>query len=67
MSVNNKIRVGSRVRHLNLVGTVVGRDGNAWLFQPNGSREQLPVPESQLTLILNEGSRDCSITTNLYS
>lgn len=52
---NNRVRIGSRVEFQNQVGTIVGRDGSAWVMKPNGSNARITVPEDQLSLVLNEG------------
>lgn len=54
------IRVGSRVRHNNLICIVVGLHGKDCELQPVGSNSRYSAPSSAVTLIMNEGSNEAT-------
>lgn len=52
----SKFSIGSKVKYLNIYGTVVGFDGSAIVFQPNGTSQKMSVPESQVIRVINEST-----------
>lgn len=52
------IKVGSKVKHNNLVCAVVAIKGDSCDLMPLGSRSRYSAPLSAVTVIMNEGSRD---------
>lgn len=51
-----KFSIGSKVKFNNLYGTVVGFDGSAIVFQPNGSSQKISVPQDRLIRVINENT-----------
>ena len=51
-----KFSIGSKVKFNNLYGTVVGFDGPAIVFQPNGSSHKISVPQDRLIRVINEST-----------
>lgn len=49
------LRVGSRVRHNNLICTVVSIGSNYVNLKPIGSNTVYAAPTSEVTVIMNEG------------
>jgi hypothetical protein len=53
--MSNSIRVGSRVRHNNLICSVVEIGDSFVVLKPLGSGAQYSAPINDVTLIMNEG------------
>ena len=62
----DKVHVGSRVRHNNLICIVTKISGNDCELQPVGSNSRYSAPISMITVILNEGTNDSDISNALY-
>lgn len=62
----DKVHVGSRVRHNNLICIVTKISGNDCELQPVGSNSRYSVPISMITVILNEGTNESDISNALY-
>ncbi|MCM1220816.1 MAG: hypothetical protein NC548_40645 [Lachnospiraceae bacterium] len=56
--MTERIKVGSRVRHQNLTCMVVSIHGNECELQPVGSSARYSAPLRDVTLIMNEGTRE---------
>lgn len=62
----DRINVGSRIRHNNLVCIVTQIRGKDCELQPVGSNSRYSAPISSVTLIMNEGTNESDIDTALY-
>lgn len=54
----DNIKIGSKVRHNNLVCLVVGISKDSCELMPIGSKARYSAPLSAVTVIMNEGTRD---------
>lgn len=62
----DKVRVGTRVRHNNLVCIVTKVKGSDCELQPVGSNSRYYAPLKQVTVIMNEGTTEAGPESALY-
>jgi hypothetical protein len=62
----DKVHVGSRVRHNNLICIVTKIKGSDCELQPVGSNSRYSAPISTVTVIMNEGTNESDISSALY-
>ena len=62
----DKVMVGTRVRHNNLICIVTKIKGKDCELQPVGSNSRYSAPISAVTVIMNEGTQESGVDTPLY-